>query len=512
MLIHNLFEKSVEQFPDKNAVFCKDRWVSYGYLESHANKVANFLFESGVKPGERVAILWDNSIEYVIAYYGILKAGGVVVALNTETTAKSLAYLLQHSDAVACIATRKYFRFLVQALSETPTVKLILSDAEIPPQHREQASFKNFLWDSVMETGMSQRPVTRRIDIDLGAIVYTSGSTGEPKGVMHSHLNVVSNNQAIVEYLALTEHDRIMVVLPFFYVYGKTLLNTHLSVGGSVVIDNRFTYPNVVLDTMEQQKTTGFAGVPSTFMILLDKSTVRSRHFPDLRYVTQAGGAMAPSVQKQVIEAFNPAKLFIMYGATELSPRLTWLPPERLEEKLGSIGIPVPNADAFIADEQGNRLPPHREGEIVGRGSNVMMGYWKNPEGTAKVIRNGGLYYTGDMGKMDEEGFLYVVGRSKDILKVGGNRVSAKEIEEAILSHSGISDVAVISVSDHVLGEAAKAFIVLKNGGGISQEDVKKYLAGKLASFKVPKFISFVDTLPKNKSGKIMKNQLKDQS
>ena len=214
---------------------------------------------------------------------------------------------------------------------------------------------------------------------------------------------------------------------------------------------------------MREQEATGFAGVPSTFTILLSRSNLKNLKFPRLRYVTQAGGAMAPAVQKEVAEAFAPARLFVMYGATEASARLSYLDPADLPRKWGSIGKAIANVELFVADERGRPLPAGEEGEIVARGSNLMSGYWNHPEETEKVLRNG-LYYTGDIGRMDEEGFLFVVGRSKDMIKIGGNRVSAKEIEEALHEHPAIIEAAVIGVPDDVLGEAPKAFIVVKKG------------------------------------------------
>ena len=325
---------------------------------------------------------------------------------------------------------------------------------------------------------------------------------------MTSHLNTVANTHSIIEYLMLTPQDRVLVVLPFFYVYGKTLLNTHFCVGGSVVIDNRFVYPNTVLDTMEQLKVTGFAGVPSTFMILLNMSTLKKRTFPSLRYVTQAGGNMAPSIQKEIADIFKPKSVYIMYGATELSPRLTYVPPEHLLEKLGSIGIAIPNTNAFVADENGNRVESGVEGEIVGRGSNVMMGYWKDPKSTSQVIKNG-TYFTGDRGVMDKDGFIFVVGRSSDILKIGGNRVSTKEIENAILETELVAEAAVIGIPDNVLGEAARAFIVKKGHIDITEEILRLSLSKRLPLYKIPKYFQLVPSLPKNSSGKIMKSELK---
>jgi acyl-CoA synthetase (AMP-forming)/AMP-acid ligase II len=313
-----------------------------------------------------------------------------------------------------------------------------------------------------------------------------------------------------VKYLNLTATDRIMVVLPFYYIYGKSLLNTHFFVGGSVVIDNRFAYPNVILETMKKTEVTGFAGVPSTFMILLSRSSIHDHIFPSLRYITQAGGAMAASIQKKVVNVFSPAHLYIMYGATEASARLSYLEPDQLTRKWGSIGKAIPNVDLFIADERGNPKPPNSEGEIAARGSNIMQGYWNDLDSTKKVLRNG-LYYTGDIGYMDDEGFLFVIGRIKDIIKVGGERVSAKEIEETILQLKKVREVAVIGVEDEYLGEAVKAYVVLQSNDQISELDIKTYCKKKLPLYKQPKFIEIINDLPKNKSGKILKNKLKEQ-
>ncbi len=260
---------------------------------------------------------------------------------------------------------------------------------------------------------------------------------------------------------------------------------------------------------MQDNETTGFAGVPSTFTILLRRSVLRTQKFPKLRYVTQAGGAMAPVIQKEVAGVFAPARLFVMYGATEASARLSYLPPDDLPRKWGSIGKAIPNVELFVADESGRPLPPGEEGEIVARGSNIMSGYWNHPEETQRVLRNG-LYYTGDLGRTDDEGFLYIIGRSKDMIKIGGNRVSAKEIEDIIYEHSGVVEAAVIGVPDDVLGEAPKAYLVVnKENRGTILKEMQTFLLGRLAAYKIPKSFEIWDTLPKNEAGKIQKLRLK---
>lgn len=517
-LVHDFLAISAPRHPEKKAVFALGYWHTYGHLEERSNQLAWLLIKSGLKKGQRVALLLENSVEYVLTYYAILKAGGITVALNTESTSEDIAYIVQD----CCV------RFIVTSPKLFPRIRGLPKDLLIRERLPPGISLQGlFLWSSqrlpesaatvakatllpeAMAPESVANPGIRMIDLDVASIVYTSGSTGKPRGATLSHLNIVSNTRSIVEYLKLSAEDRIMVILPFYYIYGKSLLNTHFYVGGSVVVDNRFLYPNVILQTMQEQEATGFAGVPSTFTILLNRSNLKLSKFPSLRYVTQAGGAMAPSVQKDVAEAFAPARLYIMYGATEASARLSYLDPADLPRKWGSIGKAIPNVELFVADSNGNPLVAGEEGEIVARGSNLMSGYWNHPEETEKVLKNG-LYYTGDIGRMDDEGFLFVVGRSKDMIKVGGNRVSAKEIEEALHEHPAIVEAAVIGIPDDVLGEAPKAFIVTKMGTpkGLVEE-LPAFLQGRLATYKIPRLFETRDALPKNDSGKILKLKLK---
>ena len=509
MLIHHFLERAAERQPEKNAVWYKNEWTAFGRLELLAKRLANSLREAGVKRGDRVAQLYENSCDYIVAYYAILKIGAVAVPLSTEVTARSLLFPLIDSGARALITNRRFARHLPPVLPQTPELKLLVVD-QTDVSAYEKMGLQALRLQDCYEQGSDNSPDVRVVDRDLASIVYTSGSTGQPKGVMHTHLNMVSNTHSIVEYLALTAEDRMMVVLPFYYIYGKSLLNTHFCVGGQLVLDNRFAYPNTVLDTMEQTAPTGFAGVPSTFIILLHKSNLAKRQLPALRYVTQAGGAMAPAVQKEAVEVFAPAKVFIMYGATEAAPRLSYLEPDMLPQKWGSIGKAIPNVELFPADQEGNPLPPGEVGELAARGSNIMPGYWNDPEGSAQVLRHG-LYFTGDLGRMDEDGYLYVVGRDKDMIKAGGFRVSAKEVEEALLEMGEIREAAVIGVEDDTLSEAIKAFIVTADGAELDDEAVRRHLHDRLPPSRFPKYFDYRSSLPKNEFGKVMKEQLREE-
>ncbi len=511
-LVHELLEDSAGRFPDKEAVFHLGTWRTYREIEEQANALAHLLSGLGTQRGDRVALCIENSPEYVVTYYAILKTGAITVAVNTENTAADIGFIVRDCGARFFVTNERQFAKVGPALAEGGPVERVLlwsagrggADAKAGAPPAPVVPLPGSL------EGLSRREPSRRVtEQDIASIVYTSGSTGQPRGAVLSHLNIVSNVGSIVAYLGLTPADRIMVVLPFHYIYGKSLLNTHFAVGGSVVIDNRFVYPAAVLQTMREQSVTGFAGVPSTFTILLNRALLKGPAFPSLRYVTQAGGAMAPAVQKEVAKAFAPAQLFIMYGATEASARLSYLDPADLPRKWGSIGKGIPGVDLFVADENGRPLAPGQEGEIVARGPNIMQGYWGRPEETRRVLRNG-LYFTGDIGRTDDEGFLFIVGRTWEMIKVGGNRVSAKEIEEALYEHPAVAEAAVIGVPDDLLGEVPKAFLVLKTGASpCSDEHIKEFLTGRLASYKIPKSVEFREGLPKNEAGKIQKRTLR---
>jgi long-chain acyl-CoA synthetase len=510
MQINHFLENTVQKYPDKEAVWHNDKWMTYAEIDTLSNKIANYLKEVGVCRGDRVAILYENSFDYIIAYFAALKAGAVEVSINIDTTVETLTHILNDSVAKVIITNRKYSRYLIPALRKVPELKEIIINQQDLLDYEDIGHCNSVRLKDVYDNAKASHPGVRSIDIDLASIAYTAGSTGVPKGVMLSHLNVVSNTRSIVQYLALTDKDKIMVVLPFFYIYGKSLLLTHFYVGGSVVLDNRFTFPQVVLETMVKTKVTGFAGVPSTFLILLNRSKVRDFEFESLRYVTQAGGSMAPNIQKKVAQIFAPAQLFIMYGSTEAAPRLSYLEPDDLPRKWGSIGKAISNVELFVVDQNGKQMSPYITGEIAARGSNIMMGYWNDPIETAKVKKNN-LYYTGDLGVVDEDGYFYVVGRSKHVIKVGGFRVSAKEIEEALLEIDEIHEVAVIGVSDEILGEAIKAYIVLRDDVHLTKDKIKSILKNSLPVYKQPKYIEFIDSIPKNRSGKVLRTELKQR-
>lgn len=503
MLIHHLLKDQASSRPDENALWFANQWFTYKQLYDKARSVAAYLTANGFQPNQRAALLMDNCDGYAVFYFGVLMAGGVVVGLNPGFTAEDLKVLVKDCQATALVVDKKHLNLLAKAGVSDANLNIVIRETDSALGCETEA-----LWEEVFTFTGSGGEV-RRIDQDLAEIVYTSGSTGKPKGVMLSHLNILANMRSIAAYMQLTSDDRAMVILPFYYIFGKSILLSHFLVGASVVIDNRFIFPNKIIETMAETKVTNFSGVPSTYSILLSRSNIREVRLPSLRMVTQAGGSMPVVLQREVAQVFAPAKLWVMYGATEAAPRLSYLHPDYFEKKPGSIGQSVDNVELQVIDDAGNILPSGEKGEIVARGSNIMLGYWSDEEGTRQVLKNG-YYHTGDLGYKDDDGFIFVTGRKNDIVKVKGFRVSTKEVEEKIFELDEVDEVAVIGVADAILGEALKAYIVLKKEAAqVDKKMLLKRLRATLPDYKVPTEIELMESLPKNSYGKILKNELK---
>ena len=507
MQVHRLLERSADRNPEAVALIDTRGSTSYAELDRLANQFGNMFRSAGVRRHDRVVIALENSVEMVAAYLGAMKAGAAAVPLPAGPRSDRLAGAIAECAPAAAVvdAATAHDDTARQALSRAPIVFVAgRTKGDLPPGFR-------FVHEA-LEGQSDARPNVRVIDIDLGAIIYTSGSTGEARGVMLSHRNLVSNARSIVEYLGLTSADRVMCVLPFYYVYGLSLLHTHLAVGGSVVMDNRFAFPNVVLAAMRQHQVTGFAGVPSTFALLLHRSDLEGTSLPSLRYVTQAGGPMpAPRIQEW-LERGPKVPFYVMYGATEASARLTFLDPSRLRDKLGSIGRAIPNVEIVVVKEDGTQAAPGEVGELVARGSNISRGYWKNAVESEQKFAPPG-YRTGDLGYVDPEGFIFLVGRTHDMLKVGAHRVGAKEIEDVLNEFPGIHEVAVVGAPHELLGEIPMAFVSLNEAASADREALQAFCRARLAAHKVPAQFVIQPELPKlGGVGKIDKARLRAQA
>ena len=489
MLVHDFLINSANRFPDKEALLHAGKRYTYSQILSGARTISNLLQQHEYKPDFRGAILTDDPFEYITAYFGILMAGGIAVGLNTQTSSRSLkAVLSDCSPSVMFLRVKfeRYLKTLPQEIIENITV------------------FRGTTPDRKPATNIPQAPSHTK---DLAQIIYTSGTTGKPKGVMLRHSNFVANTNSIIKYLGLTENDRVMAVLPFFYSYGNSVLLTHIAVGGSLVVNQNFLYPNVILDEMVREQVTGFSGVPSTFAILLNRSAVKKYSFPSLRYLTQAGAAMSPTLAHKLQKVFHGIPIFIMYGQTEAAARLSYLDPKDLYAKAGSIGKAIPGVTLQLLDKQGVPVQSGETGEIVATGENIMAGYWNKPEETAQILRPEGLW-TGDLARQDDEGYFFIISRKSDMIKSGSHRIAPKEIEEIIYEHEAVHEVAVVGVEDEILGEAIKACIVLKKDQTCTEKDILRHCKKNLPAFKIPHQITFMVELPKTVTGKIKKGDL----
>ena len=515
MLVHRFLEDAAARTPDAIALIEPRRQISYADLNQLANRAAHVLRGVGVRRGDRVVIALENSFEMVAAYLGAMKAGAAAVPLPAGPRSDRLARAIVDCAPGAAIVDPATSREVTaeHPLSTVPAVFVLRSQADVRrglPLPDAMGDFQRAL-DEAAHAPVDVRPV----DVDLAAIIYTSGSTGEPRGVMLSHRNFSANAESIVQYLGLTAADRAMSILPFYYVYGLSVLHTHLAVGGSVVIDNRFTFPNVVLEAMRQHRVTGFAGVPSTFALLMHRSALETIELPDLRYVTQAGGAMPPTRVREWLERGPQVPFFVMYGATEASARLTYLEPSRLREKLGSIGRPIPNVEIQVVKGDGTIAAGGEVGELVARGANISVGYWNNESETRDKFGPLG-YRTGDLGFVDADGYLFLVGRVHDMLKVGAHRVGAKEIEDVLTEFAGVHEVAVVGAPDDLMGEVPVAFVSLTNElvpDEAARDALLALCRSRLPAHKIPSRIVFRNDLPKlGAVGKIDKSRLRDEA
>jgi acyl-CoA synthetase (AMP-forming)/AMP-acid ligase II len=348
-------------------------------------------------------------------------------------------------------------------------------------------------------------------DDDLAALLFSSGSTGRPRGVMLSHRNFIANTASIVQAIGLDASDRAMAVLPFHYSFGASILQTHLAVGGTVVIDKRFLFPDKVLQRMIETRCTGFAGVPSHYQILLRKSRFKEMEFPHLRWLQQAGGKLQAPFIREIRQAKPAVRLYVMYGATEATARLSILDPSEVDARAGSIGKGIPGVTLRVVDEQGRPVAPGEMGEIVASGENVARGYFQDPVETTATFRDDGLH-TGDLATVDADGFITVLGRAKSFLKCGGTRTSAERFEEALLAFPDIVEAAVIGVPDEVMGEAPAAFVVARQA---SDETVaarlREFAEAKLPIALRPKIIEVVAELPKSAAGKVQRIKLHER-
>lgn len=491
----NLFD-FLSASADRNriAIIQDGKEFTYDDVLRLADNIAGQLIASGAAFQKPVGILAENSPFWVSSYLAIIKIGAVAAPLPSRLTSGELWHYIRTLNlSTLCVDDRLLprYRDLVNEIEH-----LVLKSKTAPAA----GGGENDLAGSEAVDEMH----------DLAALMFTSGSTGSPNAVKVTHRNIMANTNAIISYVGLSADDRMMVILPFHYCFGTSLLHTHLRMGASLVLNNYFQYVEDVLEEMEACACTGFAGVPSTYQSLLNNRSFRSRHFPSLRHMQQAGGRLADRYIRELRAILPPqVNLLVGYGQTEATARLSCLPPGMLDLKSGSIGKGISGVTLKIVDENGHLAPQGQVGEIVAEGDNVTPGYLL-PDPAKDPFREGKLF-TGDLAYADEDGYLYIVGRAKDFIKPNGYKVMTASIEQVLLELPEIAEAAVIGVPHDQLGEAAKAWVVLQEGADLPASLILEQCRAKLPAYAVPCSIEYSKALPKNMAGKIMKQALKQQ-
>lgn len=516
MLVQEFLERTADRSPGKIGMVANGRRLTYAEIETQANQFANALAARGIRRGDRVLIWLPNCPEAVVAIFGTLKAGGVFVVVNPTTRLNKLAYIANNCQAKAVVAPGRQAYLVRSLLEQVPSIcctVLISPTADAVPETQEiLLSGPGIIqFHEILAQYNSQRPAQVNNELDLACLVYTSGSTGDPKGVMCDHGNVDFASSSIIQYLENTEDDVIINLLPLSFDYGLYQMLMTFKFGGRLILEKGFLYPAHILQRIEQEKVTGFPGVPTIFAQLAQMD-LSAFNLGSIRYLTNTAAALPVKHIEQIRSQFPQARLFSMYGLTE-TKRTLYLPPEELDRRPDSVGIAIPGTEVWLEDETGARLGPGQVGELVIRGRHVMRGYWNDPELTAQRFRPGPipserLCYSGDLFRSDEEGFYYFVARKDDIIKSRGEKVSPLEVERVLYALEGVLEAAVIGVPDPILGQAIKAFVVAP-GVKMDRNIVLSHCRAHLEDFMVPRYVEICEALPKTGSGKIRKTDLR---
>ncbi|MFS1515743.1 fatty acid--CoA ligase family protein [Bacillus sp. SCS-151] len=514
MNLTSRLSESAQKYPAKPAYIFQDKASTYAELDSAVNAFASGLDKLGIGKGDHIALLLGNSPYFVISLYGALKVGATIIPINPIYTADEISYIVNNGDVKAIITFDVLLPQVEPMLPimkgvehiiycETPQGKEVGVDSSAIVTSEKMKSFSK-----IISLGSFTYEGPTLAEDDVAVILYTSGTTGKPKGAMLTHKNLYSNAIDVAQYLKLSDTDRVITTLPMFHVFCLTVaLNAPLMNGGTLIILPKFS-PEEVFRVAKTYEATVFAGVPTMYNFLLQHPEGNKEDLASLRLCISGGASMPVALLKGFEQKFNVI-VSEGYGLSEASPVTAFNPLDR-PRKPGSIGTSIFNIENKVVDEMGEEVPPGQVGELIVRGPNVMKGYYKMPEETAHTIMDGWLY-TGDLARMDEEGYFYIVDRKKDMVLVGGYNVYPREVEEVLYNHPDIIEAAVIGVPDPNFGEAVKSFVVTTNNQ-LTEKEVLDYCIEHLAKYKIPTSIEFIEELPKNTTGKILRRALKQQA
>ncbi len=509
-LLHDSLAVSAHQTPDKSVAVVEGNPYTYRALEAAASRLAAALAAAGVTRGDRVAIYMDNSWPCLVSICGTLIAGGAFVVVNPQTKVDKLRYILSDSAAKVFITDGHLSKIFLPALDGMSSVTSVICSGALP----ETSGLELRAFDDLTSRHTAAVPNPEVVPLDLAAIIYTSGSTGHPKGVAMTHQAMTFTAGSLIEYLRLVEEDRILNLLPLSFDYGLYQFLMTMRLGATLVLERSFTYPAQVFNRITTEGVTVFPGVPTVYMTMLGTHARSPLCFPSVRRVTNTAAALPPDIVPRLREIFPNALIFRMYGLTECK-RVCYLEPELIDAKPNSVGKAIPGTEVFLRSEAGQPVPAGETGVLYVRGPHVMMGYWNQPTLTDDMLKPGRypgerVLCTHDFFRMDSDGCLYFVGRSDDIIKTRGEKVSPIEVENCLHGIPGIREAAVVGVPDELLGESVKAFVALEEGVSLSEKKIRGICMSRLEAFMVPRDIVFLEALPKTATGKIRKKGLKE--
>jgi acyl-CoA ligase (AMP-forming) (exosortase A-associated) len=513
-LLHHLLDATAVRLASKEAVVDRERRFDYLELLAAASTCAGVLRERGLERRDRVAIFLDKSFEECAAIFGVSRAGGVFVPVNALLKPAQVAHIVNDCQVRFLVTSGLRWKMLEEALAAAPSLEgvLLVDDARGAKDPRILPRF--------LDEPRPPGPPSSCIGEDLAAILYTSGSTGKPKGVMLSHRNLLAGSRIVCTYLGIREEERILSVLPFSFDYGLNQLVTSVEKGATVVLLT-FRFGDEIVRAMAKERVTGLAGVPTVWALLAGAApSLPKTPLDHLRYLTNSGGAVPTETVRRIRSLLPHVDFFLMYGLTEAF-RSTYLPPSEIDRRPGSMGKAIPETDIFVVNERGERCRPGEVGILVHRGPTVSLGYWGRPEDTARVLRPNPLVaanegvdvvcYSGDLVRMDEDGYLYFVGRNDAMIKSSGYRISPTEVEEVLMASGRLASVAVIGLPDPALGERVHAVAVAAAGAPRDPEPILARCAAQLPAHMVPREIEYVDELPRSPNGKVDYKLLKAQ-
>lgn len=510
--LFDLLRASAAKHGDKPAaVFPGRESIGFATLDAQSDQVAQRLRRLGIGPGDRVAMFHDNSLPALVWFWGILKSGAQNVDVPTLAGRPTIQGILDEARPKAIAIDAKQAAALHAAAEEPlklPPIWLSTDDAREAADARE-AGLHTLSDILANERAGAVDPATSEDDVAM--VVYTSGTTGRPNGVMLSHRNFVSNLEGANALMHLSDRDSILVVVPLYYIHGRMQLLLHAMLGGTVYFSAGFQFPQKVLLELVEYGATGFSGVPYHFKQLLDRSKLAQTPPPALEYVLVTGGALSLEDLDRLRGAMPKVGIHLAYGQTEAAPRITWIGPDDLVRKRGSLGIALPGVKVEILGGDGNPVGPNQHGEVVASGPNIMKGYVSGDERALGKIDAQGRLRTGDLGYLDDEGHLFLAGRSSEMIKSAGERIFPQEIESVVARHPRVRDVAVIGLPDPLLGERIVAYVTLHDGPPIELAEFRQHCLKELPFVRVPKSFEVVGELPRTDSGKISRAALKKE-